>query len=243
MYFVVTDVHGCIEELEDILTYWDKEKASLVLLGDLIDRGPNSLACLSLAMKLKSEENAVVLIGNHEEMFIEWLEIEGKEKNLDGFYYLQIFDETIKSFFPNEKNVLSKYTKARIAKEIKRNHQELIMFMKTRPIYYETENIIFTHAGCSGHENWKDTAERDCTTIRNKFIFSENNTKKKIFFGHTTTANIRGVKDSNDVWISPCGTKIGIDGGCVFGGQLNAVLIDEEGAIVSSYKVLSKNKK
>ncbi|MGF7535379.1 metallophosphoesterase [Bacillus mexicanus] len=239
MYFVVSDPHGCIDELKEILTYWDRKKDTLILMGDLIDRGPNSLACLNLALELNNEGNAIVLKGNHEELFLEWLELEGRDKSLEGFYYLETFNETVNSFFPNE-NVLLKYTKTRISEEIKRNHKELIGFMKMRPIYYETEKLIFAHAGCNGKRNWKDTAERDCTTIRNEFIYSENNTGKKIFFGHTTTENIRGVKGSNEIWVSPCKTKVGIDGSCVFGGQLNAVLLDKEGSIINSYKVLKK---
>ena len=40
-YFVVGDIHGKAQMLEELMTEWDG-KAQLVFLGDLIDRGENS---------------------------------------------------------------------------------------------------------------------------------------------------------------------------------------------------------
>ena len=41
-YFVVGDIHGKAQMLEELMTEWDG-KAQLVFLGDLIDRGENSI--------------------------------------------------------------------------------------------------------------------------------------------------------------------------------------------------------
>ena len=45
---VVTDIHGCLEELESVLAQagFDSEADKLICLGDLMDRGPYSLAYL-----------------------------------------------------------------------------------------------------------------------------------------------------------------------------------------------------
>ena len=40
-YFVVGDIHGKAQMLEELMTEWDG-KAQLVFLGDLMDRGENS---------------------------------------------------------------------------------------------------------------------------------------------------------------------------------------------------------
>ena len=72
-FFVVGDVHGEFELLLDILKKWDEERQQLIFLGDLIDRGENSKACLELVWQLVREKEAICLTGNHERMFLAWL--------------------------------------------------------------------------------------------------------------------------------------------------------------------------
>ena len=70
-YVVVPDVHGQPEFLE-----WVEESfpgRSLILLGDLIHRGPDSRRCLRKALAWSDEGRAVLLWGNHEC----WVEEEG----------------------------------------------------------------------------------------------------------------------------------------------------------------------
>lgn len=235
LYFVIGDIHGCYEEMKEILKHWNKDKQQLVLLGDLIDRGPDSLACVQLAMKLVKEYNAIVLGGNHEELFSEWLDM---EKDLD-FYYMDIFDNTIRSLLYREKNVLLKRTKEEISSRIKTLYPEVLEFMANRPLYYETDKLLFAHAGCNLTPDWKEDAEKDCLWIRSPFIYGENKTGKVIVFGHTPTSNIH-LDKSNRVWKSPCGSKIGIDGGCVYGGQLNAIVINDNCEILRQYSISKK---
>ncbi len=67
--FVVGDIHGCFELLQDRLAYegFDYSKDRLFSVGDLIDRGPESERCLSLLEK----SWFFMVRGNHEEMFID----------------------------------------------------------------------------------------------------------------------------------------------------------------------------
>ena len=61
---VVGDIHGCIAELEALvkLVEYRPGKDRLVLLGDLIDRGPSPRECIQWAMK----NHVVACKGNHE---------------------------------------------------------------------------------------------------------------------------------------------------------------------------------
>ena len=47
---VVTDIHGCLEELESVLAQagFDSEADKLICLGDLMDRGPYSFGVFDL---------------------------------------------------------------------------------------------------------------------------------------------------------------------------------------------------
>ena len=61
---VIGDVHGCYQELQDLLravkaTPYDR----LISVGDLISKGPDSRAVVEWAMKTRNLE---CVLGNHE---------------------------------------------------------------------------------------------------------------------------------------------------------------------------------
>jgi serine/threonine protein phosphatase 1 len=59
----VGDIHGCHTEFEEMLGQLDlKDGDRLVLLGDLVNRGPDSRRVIELARAAK----AIALLGNHE---------------------------------------------------------------------------------------------------------------------------------------------------------------------------------
>ena len=59
----IGDIHGCDREFEDLLEKLAAGKRDrIVLLGDLVNRGPNSAKVIALARKYAS----VSLLGNHE---------------------------------------------------------------------------------------------------------------------------------------------------------------------------------
>jgi len=80
----IADIHGAydamvktlqnVEILGDDLG-WTGERAHLVIVGDILDRGPKSRAAMDLLMRLEGEADAAggrvhVLIGNHESMIL-----------------------------------------------------------------------------------------------------------------------------------------------------------------------------
>ena len=62
------DIHGCFEELQALLqkASYDRQKHRLILLGDMIGRGPLSFEVLQWARKRSVE----ALMGNHEMGFL-----------------------------------------------------------------------------------------------------------------------------------------------------------------------------
>ncbi len=59
----IGDIHGCAWELEQLLGYLQpKPQDQVILLGDLVNRGPDSHRVLKIAREVK----AVCLLGNHE---------------------------------------------------------------------------------------------------------------------------------------------------------------------------------
>src|SRR6185503_6653865 len=67
---VIGDVHGCLDELRELLerVRFRKGEDRLVFVGDLMDRGPYPVECVRLARELEAE----CLLGNHEEKHLRW---------------------------------------------------------------------------------------------------------------------------------------------------------------------------
>ena len=66
---IVGDVHGCLEELEDLLeeSGWEEDD-QLVLVGDLVAKGPDSLGVI----RLMREMRARAVRGNHDQHCLKW---------------------------------------------------------------------------------------------------------------------------------------------------------------------------
>lgn len=79
-YDMIGDVHGCYEALLRLCaalgydkSFYHSEGRRLVFLGDLIDRGPDSLGVLRLVGTLVSRGRALVTLGNHDDALLRWL--------------------------------------------------------------------------------------------------------------------------------------------------------------------------
>ncbi|MBX3275885.1 MAG: AAA family ATPase [Sandaracinaceae bacterium] len=78
---LVGDVHGCLDELEALLAAlgYTPEGAHpdgrrLILLGDVVDRGPKIAGVLRLVMRAVRAHGALCVIGNHEAKVLRWLD-------------------------------------------------------------------------------------------------------------------------------------------------------------------------
>lgn len=69
-YFLVGDTHGCLTELKRLeqKVISNHPNAHFILLGDLIDRGPNSIELVQYVMN--NQDKYTILLGNHEHNFI-----------------------------------------------------------------------------------------------------------------------------------------------------------------------------
>jgi hypothetical protein len=65
----IGDVHGCINELQDLLRLCDYRPGDLVVfLGDLVSKGPDSIAVVQMAREI----GAIAVRGNHDFEVIRW---------------------------------------------------------------------------------------------------------------------------------------------------------------------------
>lgn len=229
-YFVISDIHGMYTEFEQLLQEWP-ENSQLVILGDLMDRGPDSLKVVQKVMALQSQygERVIFLKGNHEILFLNFLE--GNEER-EGVFLRNGGLETLCTFYPQlDADEITMCTQF-----IKENFKQELDFLHNGLVYYQTGQLLFTHAGFdTALENWQDTTESSFIWVREHY--KQPNTSGYInIFGHTPTHFIH---ESYDIWQDEEQKYMAIDGGCVYGGQLNAVLVNEKGELVEKFHVLS----
>lgn len=78
MIYAMSDIHGCLKELQKQMEWVDLGGDNrIVFLGDYIDYGNSSYQVLQYILDLQREygkEKIIVLKGNHEEMFLEWID-------------------------------------------------------------------------------------------------------------------------------------------------------------------------
>lgn len=163
----IGDIHGCLNKLEALMSTinWRPEEDILVFIGDYVDRGPDSAGVIEYILGLKKQsERIICLMGNHEALFLDF--IEGKNEEL---FISAGGRPTISSYGGTDKGV-------------PRSHFE---FLKSLVYYYETEDYIFVHAGLRDGIPLAEQDREDLLWIRSEFLWSDYNHDKRIVFGHT----------------------------------------------------------
>ena len=201
MIFAMSDFHGCFsafeKRVEQLRPYLDKGD-KVLLLGDFIDRGPDSCGCLMLAKSLQDEygkKQVVATKGNHEVWFLdflkgigdEWLAEDTNFGTSKTFLSQEQYEELVTITSRNERLDF-------IKKSIRTTHRELLVWVSKLPLYYETSTQIFTHAGVD-----EDIPEEEmdyCTLGTADYIFTgkypptKGKFYKDIIAGHVAASHI-----------------------------------------------------
>lgn len=201
------------------------------MLGDYIDRGPHSKKVLDQIVEMKDKYGIVVLGGNHDQMMIDSLAGKGDALWMNNGGYTTTESYVDHKFHPE----LFYYDRLDKIKEfIIEQHSNHVDFLNNLPYFHETKTHIFVHAGINPlYRDWKSTPDEDFIWIRKEFYLKDTNIDKVIVFGHTPCVNLHG---SADIWFCEKGDKIGIDGACAYGKQLNCLEISNEGYKTYSVK-------
>jgi serine/threonine protein phosphatase 1 len=72
-FVALGDVHGRLDLLEPLLAKAQSMRLPVVMLGDYIDRGPQSAGVLALLRAASTEMDLTCLRGNHEELLLRFL--------------------------------------------------------------------------------------------------------------------------------------------------------------------------
>ena len=212
--FAIADIHGCLEKLEDLITKISPgQDDHIIFLGDYIDRSANPKKVIDFLIELSANVSCTFLRGNHENMFLEFLEY-GTNKTI---FFANGGLRTIDSYV--QPHPFS--THVQVARALPEAHRDFYAGLKW---YHEDQGYIYVHAGVKPGVAMHLQDRRDLIWIRDEFIFSTTGLEEKVIFGHTPFARPLLKPD-----------KIGIDTGAVYGGCLTAVQLPEE-VFIRSYR-------
>jgi len=148
--YAIGDVHGRLDLLKEIEAKIAKDtttEARIVLLGDVIDRGPESAALLDFLLRPPPEPRLkrIVLRGNHEDMFLKFIDAPGANRKWLDFggtatmASYGAFGDTTNGFSMSEKRL-----EQVIAAHIPQEHRD---FLDTLPFWAAGDRTLFCHAG------------------------------------------------------------------------------------------------
>lgn len=207
----VGDVHGCISTLKRLITTIKPGKSDqFVFLGDLIDRGGSSKEVIDFLMELASAYSCHFIMGNHEWLFLDYLENREPLK-----WYINGGQATLASYGIRDGSLMP---------------DEHLDFIRSFRYYIETPSYFFTHGGLDPELSVRDNIryykpEELCwqrVHMRQTFLERRNyKWEKTVVCAHTPVAD--PVMQER---------LIAVDTGCVYRenpllGKLSAVILPE----------------
>ncbi len=197
--YAISDIHGCVRTFGLLLNKIALSKEDeLYLLGDFIDRGPDSKGVFDRIIQLQTLGYKIhCLRGNHEEMMLQAMQ---KNRNYEHMWWMNGGMETLNSF-----NVST----------IDEVPSVYIKFIKSLKYFVKIEDYIFAHAGL----NFKslDPLEDIRSMLWIRDWYKDINTQwlgdRIIVHGHTPIPESRVRQHVQDVNKLPA---INIDNGCVY---------------------------
>jgi diadenosine tetraphosphatase ApaH/serine/threonine PP2A family protein phosphatase len=212
--YAIGDIHGRLDllialhaKIDGHTKHHAAEHRLLIYLGDYVDRGPDSKGVIDYVMRGKRGFETVALLGNHEQMLLDFISGEPADMWLRNGG-----DEALKSFgvAPYAANTSSRAAAEAIG-------VERLNWLRALPRSYQEGGYFFVHAGVRPGVPLKDQSPEDLIWIRGRFTNSAEDFGARIVHGHSPA-------DEPEVRRN----RIGIDTGAVWTGRLTAAVINPD---------------
>lgn len=221
--FVIGDVHGCLSQLLDLEARIVADAAALpskwiVLLGDYVDRGPDSAAVLDhLVAKQPDGFVRVCLAGNHETMMLAYFDNPSGDDS-----WLQLGgDQTLLSYGIDADEMRHHATTSARRRQILDAHvpSSHIDFLRALPVTCSVGNVVCVHAGLVPGIPTQQQKEADMLWMRYRpDTDASPDDDRIVVHGHTPTSVPLMLPH-----------RIAIDTGAFATGVLSAVHLDASG--------------
>jgi serine/threonine protein phosphatase 1 len=217
--YAIGDVHGRADLLSDLFVRIDDDlkarpaaDALQVLLGDYIDRGPNSREVIDLLIARQRQHDVVFLKGNHEECALRFLSdpaVLSEWQNMGGLNTLLSYDA-----MPTRRNDPQWQHEASSAlrSAIPDSHRR---FLGGLPVSFTCGDFFFVHAGARPGIPLQRQLQRDLLWIRDDFLLHEEDFGMVVVHGHTP------IYEPEIRW-----NRINIDTGAYATGRLTCLVLE-----------------
>lgn len=215
---IVGDVHGCLEEFQDLLDLVSYEQGTdrLIQVGDLMDRGPDPAGCVHFAR----QQGVELVRGNHEDKHCRWRKHEATRGA--------------------KKNPVQGINGVRAEQNLQLSDEDM-QWLASRPMMVEVnQSLIVVHAGL---EPAFSLAGQSSAVMRVRYVDADG---EMVGIDPVTKQQPEGSRYWAPLWRGPQsvvyghavhsldtprvdrfegGACYGIDTGCVYGGHLTALVV------------------
>jgi serine/threonine protein phosphatase 1 len=220
--YAIGDVHGrldLLQELFDLIEQHDAERPDretvIVLLGDLIDRGPHSSGVIDFVRTYRPVRARVYLVaGNHEELMLRALHGDATAFQL---WMTSGGEATARSYgvdISSLEGIGLENMARRLSAAIPASH---IAFLRSAADSIRFGDYLLTHAGVRPGVALEDQTVNDLHWIREPFLTSDFDHGFVVVHGHSAQPAIE--ERAN---------RVGVDTGAHRTGILTAVWIEDE---------------
>lgn len=219
--WAIGDVHGYADTLLALLDSLNlSSRDRVVLLGDLVDRGPRSCEVIRIA---REQPQIFSVLGNHEEMMLNSFDVDNIETmtaQQTNWFYVggRATNQSYIDEFANSQGDIDDFDlRMRVGKDL--------AWLDSLPHHIVLDDFRLVHAGYSPWDGDLDLQSTDTLMwIRGEFHNSITpvDEKRTVVFGHSTVLGF-GLKQT-EIWKSEAELKnsrpaaIGIDS-CCYGGK------------------------
>ncbi|MDW9668741.1 serine/threonine protein phosphatase [Sinorhizobium meliloti] len=195
--YAIGDVHGRADLLAVLLSQIEQENSSdpngyrVIFLGDIIDRGPDSRPAMDLvAGELKQRSGSQLILGNHEEFLLLFLDRPDKRDIIFDHWMTNGGAAAASSY---GLDIMRPYPRIEEAHEtlmgLLTAHPEHIDAMRAAASFIRDDDHVFVHAGLRPGVEIEKQTNKDLRTIRADFLGSDFDFGPIVVHGHTVTAS------------------------------------------------------
>lgn len=225
----VSDIHGNLPFFRALL---DKIALTpediLVLVGDLLEKGQESLALLRYVMDLCRTHTVYPLCGNCDGLVYRFFRGDELDGRFFSFYLPQHPESTLRQL-AREGGFDQTEDLPRLRADLRAAYPEEHLFLSRMPTILETEHLVFVHGGVPSLDHM-DRLDRWGCMKNDDFLGQGHSFDKWVIVGHWPVTLYHPDIQSAAPILLPGRRIASIDGGCVLklDGQLNALILPQE---------------